>query len=409
MFADEVSKPSEASGGSRPKRGVRREPGSWNRFLREPRSAVLFVLAAILLAGGGRRLLQFWRARNTVGKLDEESVTPQEIEAAADHGRAGLISLFRLLDQAPSEPQRLASAHALSVLWARDELISEEEKAIVRRGYSVAWKARKRYPRALRGPIPIAASFGVSFLRDAGRGVKPGNLEWSYRLTGTKRASLENFSRWVAGAAEASFTIVPADFLDNGPHRIALIAKVRTIGLTDSWEIELPHIPFSFEFDPLIDVGSLLALPDQLRGEEISRAIRLVALGSSEGGPDSLPYLPLNDEMALAGSPYIEVKTPLPSDLAHSIEFEIAGVDGWFSGGTVTLPGQSASARAGVSTFSIGPVARLPAGAIDRRGPRALHVRLVADPDRGWAEPEFRSVWPGTIDLGSIEVEIIRL
>lgn len=407
MLGDEAGNLSETGIGARSKRGVRRAPGSWNRFLREPRSTVLFVLAAVLLAGGGRRLFQFYRARNTVGKLDEDNVTPKEIEAAADHGRAGLISLFRLLDQATSAPQRLAAAHALSILWARDELISEEEKALVRRGYSVDWKARKRYPRALRGPIPIVATFGVSFLNDDGRGVTPANLEWSYRLNGTKRASLENFGPWVAGTGLASFTIVPADFLDNGPHRIALIAKVRTVGLTDSWEIELPHMPFSFEFDPLIDVASLLTLPDQVRGEEIGRSIRLV--GSSQGGPDLSPYLPLNDEMAIRDAPSIEVKTPLPSDLSHSIELEIEGVDGWFSGGKVTLPGQLASVPPGLATFSIGPVARLPAGAIDRRGTRKLRVRLLADPDRGWSEPEVRSVWPGTIDLGTFEIDIIRL
>jgi hypothetical protein len=33
---------------------------------------------------------------------------------------------------------------------------------------------------------------------------------------------------------------------------------------------------------------------------------------------------------------------------------------------------------------------------------------LTADPDRGWADPDVRSIWPGTIATDWIDVAIVR-
>ena len=95
----------------------------------------------------------------------------------------------------------------------------------------MTWTARRRYPRALRGEIPILVSFGVPFLTEGGPGVSPSNLEWSYRTTGTRRASLESYSPWSA-ATMALLPLVRADFDTNGPHQLVLQARVRTVGLT---------------------------------------------------------------------------------------------------------------------------------------------------------------------------------
>ena len=113
-------------------------------------------------------------------------------------------------------------------------------------------RRRKRYPRALRAEIPIGVSFEVPFLDEEPGRVRPRNLEWSHRVLGTRRATLEEFSPWVSGRGQARFSIVPGDFEANGPHRLVLQARVRTTGLTDSWEIELPHVPFNLEFDPFL-------------------------------------------------------------------------------------------------------------------------------------------------------------
>src|SRR5262249_14366483 len=198
------------------------------------------------------------------------------------HGRAGMLELFRLLAEGKSEAVRDAAGHALSVLWASDELIAEEEKAVVRRGYQVRWHARRRYPRALKSPIPFEVAFGVPFLRDDGGGVRPGNLEWSYRITGGRRASLEGVSPWAPGPGRARFSLVASDFESDGPPRLVLQARARATGLTDAWELDLPHVPFPFELDSRLEVASLLALPDEARAEQMSRSVRLVCDDATE-------------------------------------------------------------------------------------------------------------------------------
>src|SRR5438045_832825 len=77
-------------------------PRGWGGWLGEPRSAVLIVLALVML-GGARRLLRGWRARGAVAQLGEPDVTAEAIEAAAAHGRAGLMDLFRLLGTAEAD------------------------------------------------------------------------------------------------------------------------------------------------------------------------------------------------------------------------------------------------------------------------------------------------------------------
>jgi hypothetical protein len=399
--AAQVRRPSRRRGGEGS------APG-WRRWLGEPRNAVLVVLGLALLVGGGRRLLQGWRARRAVGRLNEPDVTPEDVEAATAHGRAGLMDLFRILGTAKSEPLRLAAGHALAVLWARDELIAEEEKALIRRGYTVAWHARGRYPRALKAPIPIAVTYGVPFLREGDAGVGPANLEWSHRILGARRAGLESFSPWTAGPGRAEFAVIPDDFETNGPHKLILHARARTAGLTESWELDLPHIPFTIEFDPRLAVEALFTLLDESRAEAIARAVRLERSETDESEPAH--YLDLSDEWALRDPPVLAVATPLPCDLAHKVEIEWEGLLGGFAAGAVVLSRQRTSREVpeSVRRFPLGPLAPLPPGMIDRPGARRLRAILTADPDRGWADPDVRSIWPGTITTDWIDVAIVR-
>ena len=394
-------------GQARPRRSGRRRSAAWERLTGDPRSAVLFVLAAVFLVGGGRRLLQARRARRAVEELGEAGVGPEAVLAAADHGRAGLMELFRLLEEGRHQAVKDAAGQALSVLWARDELIAEEEKALVRRGFQVSWRARKRYPRGLQAEIAIAVTFGVPFLRDDGPGVRPANLEWSHRVAGARRASLETFSPWAEGPGLAEFTLVPADFEGDGPHRLILQARARVKGLTDTWEFELPHIPFSFEFDRLLTVESLLASPDDTRAESFGRSVRL-ARGTT-GDPGSHAFLVLDDSLAIQDPPKIEVETPLPCDLAHPVSLEIEGVAGAIAAGVLVVSGTSAATEpAGIREFPITNLSRTPTGLVSRPGRWNLRAVLTADPHRGWADPDIRSIWPGTITTNWIEVDIVR-
>ena len=376
----------------------------WARWLADPRTAVLGFLGSALIIGGGRKVLQGIQARRAVAALGTPDVRPDEVEAVADHGREGLVELFRLLGTAESPEVRDAAGRALAILWAGDDLIVEEEKAIVRRGYAATWKARRRYPRALRVPIPIEVAYGVPFLVDGGRGVGPSSLEWSHRILGAERAAIEEPSPWTGGPGLARFEIEPSDFATLGPHRLALTTKVRVVGLTDTWEIELPHLPFSFEFDPILAVEALLTTEDQPRADAFARSIRLEA---TPNDADSPRHLALNRDLVLRDPPDLLAIPPLPCDLAHRLEVEIEGVPGRFPSGTVVLSGQE-SGSTSPRRFRLGQIAGLPPEAIDRPGERRLRAILTADPELGWADPDARSIWPGTIMTDWVSVRVIR-
>jgi hypothetical protein len=381
-------------------------------WLREPKTAIWIILAAALVVGGWRKLSLSWRARKAVARLADPSVTPQEVEAAAEHGRAAVWELLRIFSSSTVEPLRRSAGRALARLWFLDQLVAEEEQAVVRRGFTVTWSARRRYPRALRAAIPISVSFDVPFLDDNTGRIHPGNLEWSHRVVGTRRATLEEFSPWVPGRGHASFTIVPGDFDTNGPHRLVLQARVRTAGLTDSWELELPHLPFNLEFDPFLQIDAIKTLPDASRDELVARAIRLEPGAPLGGEPAS--FLALNSEWAIRNPPSLAVLTPLPCDLAHAISIEIEGIANRCSAGMLVLSGQGLNVR--VSHDSQSVIERVPLGEIDsiapdvieRPGPRRMRIRLEAMPERGWANPDIRSIWPGQAETNWISVEIVR-
>ncbi len=384
----------------------RRRPTSrsaWERWASEPRSLVLLILFSVLFIGGGRKLLKALRARRAVERLGEPKVTPEDIISAAGHGRDGSMELFRILGTGETEAQRLAAGQALAWLWSRDELIAEEEKALARRGFQVTWKARRRYPRDLQTPIPIVIAYGLPFLNDDGPGISPANLEWSHKIAGARRARLEVDSPWIAGHPVASFELIPNDFETNGPHRLVLQARVRTVGLTESWDLELPHMPFSFEFDPLLAVDALLASPDEARAATFAESVRLV--------PVDADFLPINEGLAIRGIPRLNVREPLPCDLAHDLSIEFEGIPGRFAAGSITVQGQGQGGWGQPSRtleFPIGPVATVPTETLGNPGIKRIRAWLTPDPDRGWADPEVRSIWPGLLETNTIEVEVVR-
>ena len=384
--------------------GRRVVPG-WSAYLRDPRSAVLFFLASAFLIGGGRKGLQSLRARRVVAAIAGSNPDPADVEAAADHGRAGLIDLFRLLGTADRPEVRDAAGRALARLWRGDELIAEEEKAIVRRGFTATWRARRTYPRGLRVPIAMAVDFGVPFLRDDDRGVAPEHLAWSYRITGTERAQLEEWTELAGGSKPVSFTIFPDDFPTPGPHRLVLRTRVKTVGLTDQWDLDLPHLPFSFEFDPHLTVGALLTLPDETRAARMAGAVRLEPAAGDAGSV--APALPLTADLVLRNPPVVAIAPPLPADLAHRVAIEFEGVPGtWDAGSVVAVAGQLTPGEP--VRLPLEPIVPRAAEALDRPGPRRARVRLTADPDLGWVHPEIRSIWPGSITTDWVDVRIIR-
>ena len=377
------------------------------RWLADPRSAVLIVLGSVILIGGGRRLLQAWNARRAVARLSEPDVTPAEILAVSSFGRAGLRELFEILGTAAKPEQRLAAGQALATLWDRDDLIAEEEKALVLRSYKADWRARRRYPRRLPTAIPIHVDYGVPFLAEHGIGLDPRRLEWSHRILGAERVGLEEFSPWKSGPGSAEFSILPGDFATNGPHRLALHAKVRAVGLTSPWELDLPHLPFPFEFDPLLEVNSLLATSDESRAAHFANAIRLEATQEQPIAPADLF---LNDEFALRQSPWLVIESPLPTDLAHAIELEFEGIPDRFAAGNLIVSGQGTAANASPTqlVFPINPPKISPNDAINHSGMYSVRAILTCVEALGWTNPAIRSVWPGEILTNWVSVKVVR-
>jgi hypothetical protein len=180
------------------------------------------------------------------------------------------------------------------------------------------------------------------------------------------------------------------------------------VELTDSWEIELPHVPFSFEFDPRLTTEALYAQTDDDRTRSINSAVRLEPVTAADSGAPC--FLHLNEEMALRDPPAIVVTTPIPCDLAHAATLEIEGVPGRFRSTDVVVSGQGEArpAEASRSSYPLGPIPPIPANSIERPGPRRIRAILSPDPDLGWADPDVRAIWPAEITTGWLDVEIVR-
>lgn len=369
-----------------------------------PRNVVPLAFVGLLAVAGGRRLYDHWRARRAIVRLDRLDVAPQEIRQAAQFGRSGLTEFFRLLAEGPTPEVRRAAGWALGRLWKRDDLVAEEEKQVAVRGFEVHWSARRRYPRAMDRPIPIVVRFGLGFLEPDGDGLLLDDLEWSARIDGGQRAGLESWGPWTSGEGRMAFAIEPGDFVGNGPHRLVLRARVRPTS-NPPWELELPHIPFRFELDPLLEPSALLASAGVDRAEAFQRAVRLVATDDA----DPPTWLPVVDEWLVRNPPSIQIESPLPCDLAHAAVAEFEGLAGSIPIRPVVVDGQPGSARCW--TFPLGPepIAE-PADrpALDRPGVHRLRVVLRPDADLGWASPDVRSVWPQPIVTDWVEVRVVR-
>jgi hypothetical protein len=399
--AEADANPAPARPGRRGRDEARDTPEGWLNLRNLVPAALLLALAAAT----GRKLLQAWQARRAANRLTGPEITPDEVRDVARHGRAALAELFGLLDEARPRPLREAAGTALARLWADDQLIAEEEKALVTRGFDVTWHARRRYPRGLRRPIPVAVHFGVPLLGDARE-----KLEWSVRLRGAGRADLERFTPWTPGLDAVTFAIEPGDFAGDGPHAVAFQARVRTSGTTSTWELDLPQAAYRFELDGRLDVDSILTLPDATRAEQIARAVRLestcligdmINSADEDASAREPVVVPLNAAMALLDPPELVID-PLPCDLAHTVAVEFEGVPERFPAGTLIVVSGASTRRAFPSIEGV------PVDLFERPCATRLRLVLTPDPHLGWTDPDVRSVWPAEVATDWAPVTIAR-
>ena len=373
-------------------------------WLAQPSGSIFVALLLAIAIGGGARWRQATLARRARERIAGDDPAPEAVEAMGDFGRIGVVDLFRLLGHATRGELRNSAGRALSRLWKLDELVPEEEQAIVTRGQTVTWKARRRYPRALSRPIPMRVEFGLPFLANDDRGMNPANLLWSYRIAGTNRVSQETFGSWTPGPGVGVFAIDPRDFPSNGPHRLVLHLRVRTEGVTSIWERDLPQVPFSFEFDPGLALEALLTMPDESRAEAMGRSVRLASAKPSGEAP---AFLALDGGMALRDPPFLEILGPLPSDLAHAILLEIEGAAAPILAGEAIVPASTETPSS--RTIPLRPTTALGDLGLGAPGERRARLVLDVDPQIGWADPDIRSVWPGTIATDWVPVTLVRL
>lgn len=396
---------------SKPVAGRDRRIGiDWARWLISPRSAVFVFLALVLGLGGWRRFALARKARALADRIGGAQADAEEIEQASRFGRASLIELFQTLELPENDPRRTAAGRALARIWADDELVPEEEKAIVRRGYCVRWNARKRYPRALTRTIPLQVSYSVPFLstKGNGNGVTQSSLLWSHRVKGSQRASLEAWSDWKAGPVRLEIPIEPSDFATDGPHTLVLESKVRTEGLTDQWELALPLVKSQFEFDPRLEPTALFALADSGRAQRVALGVELLSARPTELESAREP-IPAGD-WVISEPPVLKVSRDLPCDLAHLMMVEFEGVSGLYPCGQVIVPLRAAGNASddAAALVDLGPITGFPMGLFDRPGSVRLHLILQPDAELGWNDPEIRSVWPESITTNWQTVQLMR-
>jgi len=422
---------------------------TWIDWLRDPRTGVLIVLGVIAVVGTARKLLQGRRARAMANRLAADQAEPADIAESWRHGREVLIELFRLLTEAQGERFE-AAGRALARLWAGDQLVAQEEQAVVRRGWRVAWEARRVYPRDLTGPLMVTIRHGLSFLGPAGQTgprhrpqsseppiVRQDQLEWSFQVAGSRRAGLEVWSPWKPGPPEPIVVpIDPADFPERGPHRLILKVRVRalatrapretaTLNPRDDetgvvWSIELPHLAHPLEFDPSLRVESILAPADADRAEAIARVLRFDAAEprrwTESDVADEPRFWPISTAWALRDPPRLRVVGPVPRDLAHrvALEFDLPDAPAIPLGRLIALndadppptPESPTPMEHEEHFESEPPTDRvLP---IERAGPLRVRAVLTPDPQRAWSVPGVRSLWPETIRTPWVEVEAVR-
>lgn len=367
-------------------------------LLSNPRSAVLAALAGIVLIGVGRKALGGLRTRRALRRLSDEDVTPAEVAASAAAGRAAMTELARLHATAAQPEIRRAAARGLLTLWGHDELVAEEEKAIAGRLFDVRWHARRRYPRELSRPIALDVAFGLDGV-EPDTAVRPEALQWSYRVVGAHRASLEEFSAWTPGDGRAAWNIEPADFDSAGPHRLVLEPRLRYRGDAGGWELSLPSSAWTLELDPRLAVRAILGNPDESAAGVVAASVQLV----SGAGPSS-GYRPLDPSFAASDLPALAITAPLPYDLAHQAAIELEGVPS-------RLPARPVVHRAMSEPGEPRPLAFDPAAdsVLARPGSYRMRVILTPDPELAWVEPEIRAIWPGEIVTNWFDIRAVRL
>lgn len=385
--------------------GANAPPRRAAAWLADPRSAVLILLGSIVVLGIGRKLLGEHRSRQAVARLAHDDATPAEVAAASAAGRGAMTELARLCETGATPALRHAAATSLLTLWAGDQLVAEEERAIAARLFEVQWKARRRYPRELSRPLGMEVRFGLMGVGPSSP-IRAEELLWSHRVVGSQRAAMEVFSDWQRGREAVAWALEPADFPGPGPHRLILETRLRWESSGGTWELGLPPSALSFELDPRLTLAAILGAPEE---ELTRRGAERVRLEPAE--ETGTAFQALNDRFALRDPPRIVIAGTLPYDLAHRVSIEFDAPPTRCDALSIVLlatgGGDHDPTDRRILPFPswLGP----PEVPIDRPGPVRVRAVLTPDPELAWSDPAVRALWPVPLVTNWCDVRIVRL
>lgn len=404
--------------GANPSTPVRR-PGqrlekSLSSPLADPRRWMFISVVAFLMFGGGRKWLKSIQGRRLADKIAQGNANAAEILGSYRFGRVVVQDLFEVLSGGSSDEIRYSAFESLVRLWQADELVAEEEKAIVARSFQIKWNHRRKYPLGLDGTFDISATYGLFELKDSGlRKWLSDHSQWSHRIQGTRRAIDDQWNQNLGDPPFVLTEINSRDFPENTVHRIALFVRFKTFNQSSNWEIELPGQPTSFEWDVNLDSNALLAplIESEL---DLFKDAFLWQVASLPGpGQETVRFVQISPGFAIHNPPETVIRSPLPRDLSHAVFIELQGVPDlilageWLIACRKSSDNSIQSGRVG-STFHVTPSCYIDDHLIGHAGKSQMRLVLKPIAHRGWANPEIRSVLNSSISFPWVEIEIVR-
>ena len=375
----------------------------------DPRRWIFIAVVAFLIFGGIRRWMAARAGQKTADRIANGIASQDEIRNSFRHGRAVLPDLLAMLGEETSIDQKKAAFEALLRLWQADELIPEEEKAILTRAFQIRWKQRRKLPRDFSGIFQIHVFIGLPEIEDEScRQWLKSHLTWEMRVSGTRRATDDQWKKINDSEMKLVIEINSRDFPEETVHRIMLHTRATTTHLTSNWVLDLPSQSTSFEWETHLKALALRADFDDAESKEMQSG--LIWRESELESNQESQLLQISHSFGIFKLPTPQLKLPLPRDISHDVILIIDGINSHISLNHAVMEcRQQPASTQQIRTLPLKIQNLIADDQISHAGKYKARLILKPRPELGWADPEIRSVWPESLEFPSIEIEIVRL